>query len=243
MAGDVGSAAVTSEPADESATADSEPAPESAETVVADTRWRKVVDSPVRLALTLGVVVVLGLSALAGWLGTDNEVLILALIFGVLYVLAPVLAGVGAAWLSRGLAGGERIRVVLGRYAPAVVPLGFAIWFAHYWFHFASGALTIIPVLQSFMIDHGVALLGSAPNWRLGAILPANGLFLLELGSVLIGFLASLAVLRQIADNAHNDSRMARRAMTPWLVLLVLVAVLAVTLFTLPMEMRGMMTG
>ena len=182
-------------------------------------------------------------AALAGWLGTDNEVLILALIFGVLYVLAPVLAGVGAAWLSRGLAGGERIRVVLGRYAPAVVPLGFAIWFAHYWFHFASGALTIIPVLQSFMIDHGVALLGSAPNWRLGAILPANGLFLLELGSVLIGFLASLAVLRQIADNAHNDSRMARRAMTPWLVLLVLVAVLAVTLFTLPMEMRGMMTG
>ena len=69
MAGDVGSAAVTSEPADESATADSEPAPESAETVVADTRWRKVADSPVRLALTLGVVVVLGLSALAGWLG------------------------------------------------------------------------------------------------------------------------------------------------------------------------------
>ena len=60
---------MTNEPADESATADSEPAPESAETVVADTRWRKVADSPVRLALTLGVVVVLGLSALAGWLG------------------------------------------------------------------------------------------------------------------------------------------------------------------------------
>ena len=182
-------------------------------------------------------------AALARWLGTTNEVLILALIFGVIYVLLPALAGVGAAWLSRRLAGGKSLRVVLARYAPAVVPLGFAVWFAHYWFHFASGALTIVPVLQSFLIDHGVTLLGSAPNWRLGAILPADALLLLELGSVLIGLLASFAVLRQIADNAHDDESMARRAMTPWLALLALIALTAVVLFTLPMEMRGMMAG
>ncbi|MCB0252919.1 MAG: FesM [Anaerolineae bacterium] len=182
-------------------------------------------------------------SALARWLGTTNETLILALIFGVIYVALPVLAGVGAAWLSQRLAGAGSLRVVLARYAPAVVPLGFAVWFAHYWFHFASGALTIIPVLQSFLIDHGVTLLGAEPNWRLGAILPADALFLLEMGSVLIGFIASLAVLRRIADNTHEDGRMATRAMAPWLALLALIAVLAVALFTLPMEMRGMMAG
>ncbi|MCB0206379.1 MAG: FesM, partial [Anaerolineae bacterium] len=96
---------------------------------------------------------------------------------------------------------------------------------------------------QSFLIDHGMTLLGAEPNWRLGAILPADALFLLEMGSVLIGFIASLAVLRRIADNTHEDGRMATRAMAPWLALLALIAVLAVALFTLPMEMRGMMAG
>jgi len=161
----------------------------------------------------------------------------------VIYVALPVLAGVGAAWLSRRLAGGGSLRVVLARYAPAVVPLGFAIWFGHYWFHFASGALTIIPVTQSFLIDHGIALLGAEPNWRLGAILPADALFLLEMAAVLVGFLASLAVLRRIADNTHPDGRSATRAMAPWLALLAMIAVLAAVLFTLPMEMRGMMVG
>lgn len=178
-------------------------------------------------------------AALARWLGATNEALILALIFGVIYVALPALAGVGAAWLSRRLAGGGSLRVVLARYAPAVVPLGFAIWFGHYWFHFASGALTIVPVLQSFLIDHGVTLLGSQPNWRLGAILPADGLFLLELAAVLVGFFASLAVLRRIADNTHQ----ATRAMAPWLALLIGIAVLALVLFSLPMEMRGVMAG
>lgn len=182
-------------------------------------------------------------AVLGRWLGTTNELLILALIFGVLCVGLPALAGIGAAWLSRRLAGGKSLRAVLARYAPVMVPLGFAIWFGHYWFHFSSVALTIVPVLQSFLIDHGVTLLGSAPNWRLAGILPSGAAILLELGSVLVGFMASLVVLRRIADNAHADSRVAWRAMVPWLALLVLVAITAVVLFTLPMEMRGTMSG
>ena len=113
------------------------------------------------------------------------------------------------------------------------------IWFAHYWFHFASGALTIVPVLQSFLLDHGIALLGAKPAWSLGAILPGDWLIVLELASVLIGFMASLVVLRRQATANTGDEHSANRVLLPWLVLLILLAVAAILIFMLPMEMRG----
>jgi hypothetical protein len=191
--------------------------------------------------------------ALEAWLGrqlsTDSDALVLLLIFGVLDVALPLALGVAAAWLSlrvsgavhrgRQLAGRDGIRVVLARYAPAVVPLGFAIWFAHYMFHFATGALTALPVLQSFLIDHGLAVLGTEPNWALGPVLPAAWLFPLEAITVAIGFLASTYVLYRIAFTAHASDRAARRAAMPWLALLVLLALAATAIFFLPMEMRG----
>lgn len=81
MAGDVGPAAVTAtpetsglaDPADEPDAADSESTEETPEDVVVErfSWWRKIADSPIRLALTVGLVVVLGWSALAAWLGTQ----------------------------------------------------------------------------------------------------------------------------------------------------------------------------
>ena len=179
---------------------------------------------------------------LSEWLGTGSEALILLVIFGVTMLALPAALAGGAAWLSRRLAGDRRkepLRIVLARYAPTVVPLGFGIWFAHYWFHFASGALTIVPVLQSFLLDHGIALLGAKPAWSLGAILPGDWLIVLELAAVLIGFLASLVVLRRQATAATSDERSARQVMLPWLALLILLALAAILIFMLPMEMRG----
>ena len=179
---------------------------------------------------------------LSEWLGIGSEALILLVIFGVTMLALPAALGIGAAWLSRRLAGDRRnepLRIVLARYAPTVVPLGFGIWFAHYWFHFASGALTIVPVLQNFLLDHGIALLGAKPAWSLGAILPGDWLIVLELAAVLIGFLASLVVLRRQATAATSDERSARQVMLPWLALLILLALAAVLIFMLPMEMRG----
>ena len=36
------------------------------------------------------------------------------------------------------------------RHAYSFVPLGFAIWMAHYLFHFLTGAMTIVPAFQTF---------------------------------------------------------------------------------------------
>lgn len=207
--------------------------------------------------------------ALEAWLGrllgASSEALLLAIILGVGMLLLPALLGVAAAWLSRALAGPatlpgrrqtpdqvvqspenkrpalqrqEPLRVVFSRYAPAMIPLAFAIWFAHYSFHFISGALTIVPVVQNFLLDHGVAALG-APNWALGPILPMSWLLPLEVAIVVLGFLGSLIVADQLARQAHQEPLTARRAVLPWVSLLLLLALAAVVIFTLPMEMRG----
>ena len=117
-------------------------------------------------------------------LGIANEALNLLMILGLTFVVLPALAGLGAAWLTRRLAEPESLRVILARYAPMVIPMGFAIWFAHYWFHFASGALTIVPVFHSFLIDHGIDVFGAEPNWRLASIMSADSTFLLEMAAI-----------------------------------------------------------
>jgi hypothetical protein len=177
---------------------------------------------------------------LAGWLNWNNEALILLLIFGATNLLLPAALSLGAAWLSRWLSGtGEResLRVVLAHFAPAFVPLGFAIWLAHYGFHFATGALSIIPVFQNFLLDHGLPI--SPPNWSLSAILPASWLLPLQVGIVLAGFLGSLTVAGQVARQSHPNLQLARKAVLPWLALLLFLAFTTLYIFNLPMEMRG----
>ncbi|MCA9969520.1 MAG: 4Fe-4S dicluster domain-containing protein, partial [Anaerolineales bacterium] len=178
--------------------------------------------------------------ALAAWLGArlrlPGEGAVLLLIFGVLHLLLPLLLALGAAWLSRRLARrAEPLRHTLARYAPAFVPLAFAIWLAHYaGFHFLSGALTIVPVLQNLLLDLGIPWFGQ-PNWALGPLLPARWLDPLELGVLLLGAAASLHVVGERARPSAD--RLA--AQLPWLVLLAALAAAALYVMFLPMEMRG----
>jgi hypothetical protein len=173
---------------------------------------------------------------LGGVLGTQNEGVLLALIFGVLNLLLPLGLGVGAAALSRRLAGrAEPLRHTLSRYAPALMPITFAIWFAHYaGFHFLTSALTIVPVFQNFLLDHGLAWVGQ-PNWALGPVLPAVWMDPLELLVIVAGFGASLWVAGRRAE-ADGDGLAAQ---APWLLLILGLAAAAMVIMYLPMEMRG----
>ncbi len=173
------------------------------------------------------------------WLRTDNESLILLLIFGVIFVLMPVGLGALAAWLSRALAKRqEPLRVSLARYTPAVMPLAFAIWFAHFaGFHFLSSAGSILPVFQGFMLDHRLAWFGQ-PDWTLGPLLPLAWLDPFELVVVLVGFAASFYAVGIRASKAE-DKPDGFAAQLPWLLLLLALAAAAMVVFYLPMEMRG----
>jgi len=173
---------------------------------------------------------------LAGKLNTDSEALLLLIIFSVINVLLPLALGLAAAWLSRAVAKkDEPLRVSFSKFTPALVPLGFAVWFAHYGFHFVTGALAIIPAAHSFLLDHGVLLFGETPNWRLSAILPFSWLLPLQVICVVVGFAGSYFVLGDIGRREKTSFS----AQLPWLLLLLGIAVAAIYLFTLPMEMRG----
>lgn len=178
-------------------------------------------------------------TTLAAWLNTRSEGLVLFIILVGVNLLLPVGAGVGAAWLSRRLARREEpLRHALARYAPAVLPLAFAIWLAHYaGFHFLGSALTILPVAQNFLLDHTITLFGQ-PDWTLGPVLPLAWLDLVEMVVILTGFAASFYAVGLRARQAEGrpDSLAAQ---LPWIALLLALAIAALVIFYLPMEMRG----
>ncbi|MAU00594.1 MAG: FesM [Anaerolineaceae bacterium] len=177
---------------------------------------------------------------LAARLHITNEGVLLLIIFGVINVLLPAGVGLGTAWLSRRLTRKrEPLRVALSRYTPTVMPLAFSIWLAHYGFHFATGALAIIPVTQNFLLDHGLNWLGTAPTWSLAALLPGSWLLPLQVLIMLAGFGGSLMVADEISRRDFADRRTAMLSLLPWVLVLLSLAVAALVMFNLPMEMRG----
>jgi polyferredoxin len=178
--------------------------------------------------------------ATVAWLGqivrVDSEALALLLIFAFLNIFLPLVVGLAVSWTSRTMAKKkEPLRVSLSKHTPALVPIGFAVWLAHYGFHFATGALSIIPALQNFFIDHGILLFGRAPFWTLSNIVPFSWLLPLQVLIIVLGFAGSYFVLAEIGR--HEGEPLS--AQLPWLILLLGLAVIALYLFTLPMEMRG----
>lgn len=177
---------------------------------------------------------------LAALLGDAPEWLTLGLIFGTLNLALPALLGLGAASLSRSAGSkSEPLRAAFSRFAPGFIPLAVALWAAHYGFHFVTGALAIIPVTQMFLIDHGISLLGASPNWSLGPIMPGDWILPTQTLIVMAGFFASLIVGNRIARRDFAPRSVAARVLSPWLVIWLGLAIAALLVFNLPMEMRG----
>jgi hypothetical protein len=183
---------------------------------------------------------------LARWLGTAARAPGLALIFLVGLVLLPALLVTTAGLGTRLLLGSNRISVsnAIGRYAFALVPMGFGMWLAHYAFHFLTGGLTIVPVVQSFLADIG--LFAGKVGWGLGALVPAEWLFPIEAIVLYLGAAGSLIAVFQIAlDQQGNRGPSARqaamRAALPWALLVLLMLAAGLWILVQPMEMRGTM--
>ena len=185
--------------------------------------------------------------ALEQWLATQlsvsSEPLVLGVVFIVGLVALPFVLATFAAWSSRALVGGkETLAATATRFSFALVPIGFGMWLAHYGFHFLTGALTAIPVMQSFLADFGVPVLGD-PQWELAAIVPEAWLVPLELLLLELGMLVSLTVGYRIARSQQNSVARAVRALLPWAVLIVALFFTGAWLMTQPMEMRGTILG
>jgi hypothetical protein len=146
-----------------------------------------------------------------------------------------LLAGAGA--ITRAFSGkGETLRGTVLRYAYALIPIGLGIWVAHYGFHLLTGALTIVPVMQSAVVDaFGQALLGN-PFWSWVGMQP-GAVFPIQLGCVVLGAAGSLAMVQAISQR-DQPSRSAL-ASAPWLAVVLLITTTALWILSQPMEMRA----
>ena len=175
--------------------------------------------------------------ALQEWLalslGIANEFVVLLLIFGAINLLLPALASIAAAWLGLCLTGFQKrdsLRDTLAAFAPAFVPIGFGIWFAHYSFHLLVGPGLIVPVIQEF--------LGGIGDWqRWSFSLDLNIIGLIQLAVLVLSFFWSLRLAQKAALRLYR--RKALLGLLPWALMLLLMMLLAWQIFTLPMEMRG----
>lgn len=180
---------------------------------------------------------------MAALLNTTREALVLGIIFVVGAVLLPMALAFGAAAVSNIWSKqAQPVKRTLMDYAYAFVPMGFAVWTAHYLFHFLTGAMTIVPAIQTFWSETvGLPILGT-PNWTLAQwfVPPVGAIQTIQLVIVVVGTVAGGWLMWQTAAR-HNVSnrRDAWRAAGPWLFVLALVAIAAIYVFLLPMEMRG----
>lgn len=178
--------------------------------------------------------------AVEGWLakllGLHAEAPVLGLLFFLILVACPAVLLGAAGWLSVRWGGAQRtlMRSIV-RYVYALVPLGFAVWLAHYSFHFLTGLFTVVPVTQNAFATTGWHILGE-PLWSLVGV-PARSVYPLQLGLLGLGLTGSLLVAYRLScgDGAAHP----RRVFAVWGGLCVLLWVSALWLMSQPMEMRG----
>jgi hypothetical protein len=174
---------------------------------------------------------------LAETIGARSEWPVLALVFAVGVAAAPagLLAFAGA--ITRAFSGnGKTLRGTVLTYAYALIPIGLGVWVAHYGFHLLTGALTIVPVVQSAVVDvFGQALLGG-PFWTWVGMQP-GAVFPIQLGCVVLGAAGSLAMVQAISQRDQPSRSVLASA--PWLAIVLLIATTALWILSQPMEMRA----
>ena len=155
-------------------------------------------------------------------------------------VVSPTIAVCVAAYCSRTWSDARTPTLALAtRYAFALIPLGFAMWVAHYSFHFFTSWEAIIPATQRFASDLGLQLLGP-PEWICACCRPAADWVLrFELLALGAGLLATLYTALRIAESRTSSARQAVGAAAPWGLLAIALYAAGVWILLQPMEMRG----
>jgi len=179
---------------------------------------------------------------LAEAMGVRWEWPVLGILFAGGLVVEPLLLVGLTGWASRRLSGAqEALLPHTLRYVYALIPFGFGMWTAHYGFHFFTGLLTVVPAVQEWAMDlFGAPVLGM-PHRAMGPVLPQEALFALEVGLLILGWLATLLVLAQQAR--RDPSPRPWGGFLAWAVLAVLLLYSALWLLSQPMEMRGTFLG
>ncbi|HEV7734168.1 MAG TPA: cytochrome c oxidase assembly protein [Candidatus Binatia bacterium] len=147
---------------------------------------------------------------------------------------AMVLLAVGVLpVLARFVAPASALRA---RFALALVPLGAAMWAAHFGFHLFAGLGTALPVLQRMVGD-------PHPDWAAGAAMALDPSRLLRLELLLLdaGLVLTLILAWRIARDQRARPSGAFGLAAPWATVALVLWLGGVWTVMQPMEMRGTM--
>ncbi len=179
--------------------------------------------------------------AAAARFGLEESGALGALALLIALVAVPAALACAAAGLARRLsAASQPLRTLVCRGALALVPLGLAMWSAHFLFHFLSGIGSLAPVVQRVAGDLGSGALG-APVWVACPTRTPDWLTALELLLLGTGLVISLVVgWRTALDLADGRAGRALRLQAPWALVSLLLWMAGAWIVFQPMQMRGM---
>lgn len=173
---------------------------------------------------------------IAALLHMNQEAPVLGILFTTFLIIEPaVLLGLAALFTHKPAS--RTLVPTAVRYSYGLVPLGFGMWLAHYGFHFFTGLLTFIPVMQNAVASFGWPILG-APMWTLTG-LPLHLVRPIEMMFLGLGLSVSLLVMYRLA--AADSPRHSWRIFIPWGAVSIIVSMAALWLLYQPMEMRAML--
>jgi len=157
-------------------------------------------------------------------------------------VAVPALLIVATAGASKHFSGDPASpAAIAARFAHAFIPLGFAMWLAHFGFHLATSAGSVVPAAGRFLADLGVLGRSAADVACNCCSQPPDWLLRAEIFALDIGLLLSLYVADRIAAGPQGGLRRRMRAAGPWALLMVVLFVFGIWILFQPMEMRGTM--
>lgn len=147
-------------------------------------------------------------------------------------VVAPAIAFLLAGAVNRLILPGREIASAARRFALALVPVGIAMWAAHLLYHFGTGWMSAVPVVER-AVTGAMALMSmpSVPGWLTEA----------QLGLLDAGLLLTFYVCWRIARQYAPRLRSALALAAPWAVVSCALYAAGVWILFQPMQMRGLM--
>jgi ferredoxin len=131
------------------------------------------------------------------------------------------------------------LKPLISDFAMTLVPLGFAMWLAHFVFHLFTGSHLPIPVFQRIAMDLHLPFLGM-PDWGI-ASWAVPQLLDFQILSLDLGLLVSLYAGWKVAQRYHQSKNRSLLILIPWSLVYLLFFLVAVWLIFQPMDLRGTM--
>lgn len=155
----------------------------------------------------------------------------------VMLMLAPAVALAAALMIGR--AWGRVVtpaRELLCRFSLALVPLGAAMWAAHFLFHLLAGYATAWPAIQRAA--------GAQPDWSISGLrLSPDTILVLQTLLLDAGLLLSLYVGWRVARQCAPRLRGALGLLAPWACVAIALYASGIWIYLQPMQMRGLMSS